>query len=131
MFDSAMRSYITKLVPESEQGSVQGTLSALSLLCNVLAGFVSNHVLDYLISSGSPVYWPGGHFVLAAMLFALASAHSRRVMRMHSGGSTSSSPLRPAAAASPGSLATPPRLGKTHNSGSSDDEESDVSDLLN
>lgn len=123
MFDSAMRSYITKLVPESEQGSVQGTLSALSLLCNVLAGFVSNHVLGYLISSGSPIYWPGGQFVLASLLFGLASVLSRRAMRMHGGGLTPPIPTRSAGTTSPGlSLATPPRLGKTHNSGSSDDE---------
>lgn len=123
MFDSAMRSYITKLVPESEQGSVQGTLSALSLLCNVLAGFVSNHVLGYLISSGSPIYWPGGQFVLASLLFGLASVLSRRAMRMHGGGLAPPIPTRSAGTTSPGlSLATPPRLGKTHNSGSSDDE---------
>ena len=123
MFDSAMRSYITKLVPESEQGSVQGTLSALSLLCNVLAGFVSNHVLGYLISSGSPIYWPGGQFVLASLLFGLASVLSRRAMRMHGGGLTPPILTRSAGTTSPGlSLATPPRLGKTHNSVSSDDE---------
>jgi DHA1 family tetracycline resistance protein-like MFS transporter len=123
MFDSAMRSYITKLVPESEQGSLQGTLSALTLLCNVLAGFVSNHALGWLISSSSPVFWPGGQFVLASMLFGLASLHARRAMRLHSSGSSTSSSISPTRATVAGNpAATPPRLGKTHNSGSSDDE---------
>jgi len=80
MFDSAMRSYITKLLPEGEQGSLQGTLSALTLLCNVAAGFVSNHLLGYLISSSSPVYWPGGHLVVAALLFGAAARSTRRAL---------------------------------------------------
>jgi DHA1 family tetracycline resistance protein-like MFS transporter len=114
MFDSAMRSYITKLVPESEQGSLQGTLSALTLLCNVFAGFASNHVLGWLISSSAPVHWPGGHFVLASALFALASVHARRAMDLHSSASVSS--VGPE---------TPPRqAAKSYpkHSGSSDDE---------
>jgi MFS family permease len=117
MFDSAMRSYITKLVPESEQGSLQGTLSALTLLCNVVAGFVSNHVLGWLISSSAPIHWPGGHFVLASGLFALASLHARRAMDLHSSTSVTS-------AGSNVSPETPPRQGKGNpkDSGSSDDE---------
>ena len=80
MFDSAMRSYITKLLPEGEQGSLQGTLSALTLLCNVAAGFVSNHLFDYLISSSSPVYWPGEQLLFAALLFGAAARSTRRAL---------------------------------------------------
>lgn len=118
MFDSAMRSYITKLVPESEQGSLQGTLSALTLLCNVLAGFLSNHVLGWLISESAPIHWPGGHFLLASGLFALASVHARRAMDLHSSVSVTH------AAGSNVSPETPPRQGKGNqkDSGSSDDE---------
>ena len=45
MFDSAMRTYISRNISESEQGSLQGTLAALGLLSNCAAGFISNHAL--------------------------------------------------------------------------------------
>ena len=83
MFDSAIRSYATKLLPDSEQGSLQGTLSALTLLCNVVAGFTSNLILGFFISDRAPTRWPGGHFLLASVLFAVAALQARFVLRKY------------------------------------------------
>ena len=80
-WDSAARSHASKLLPDSEQGSLQGTLSALTLMCNVVAGVLSNAVFGFFISPRAPVRWPGANFVVAAALVAAGGAVARRATR--------------------------------------------------
>ena len=76
MFDSGQRSYISKQVGESEQGSLQGTLLSISLLTAAFASFLSNLCFSFFLSDtfvrAVGQTFPGGQFLVSAVCFSLA-----------------------------------------------------------
>ena len=81
MFDSGQRSYISKQVGESEQGSLQGTLLSISLLTAAFASFFSNLCFSFFLSDtfveAVGQKFPGGQFLVSILCFTLAECNTK------------------------------------------------------
>lgn len=64
----AGQAIITKSVQPHEQGAVQGSLTALQSIANVIAPIIASNVFAYFISDKAPVHFPGAPLMLSAVL---------------------------------------------------------------
>jgi MFS transporter, DHA1 family, tetracycline resistance protein len=64
----AINAMLSQRVPPNQQGELQGLNGSLSALGLLLAQLVYNNALAHFTSSGSPIYFPGAPFLIAAMM---------------------------------------------------------------
>jgi MFS transporter, DHA1 family, tetracycline resistance protein len=66
----ALQGYISRNVPDNEQGALQGSLSALTSLTAVIGPLLGGAIFGFFTSSRAPVQIPGAAFFFgAALLF--------------------------------------------------------------
>lgn len=79
----AANAIITKSVLPTEQGEVQGALTSLQSIANILGPVLGSTTFAYFISDRAPIYLPGASMFVSAIVAAVglgvaASALSRR-----------------------------------------------------
>ena len=68
----ALMSMITKLVPASEQGALQGALSSIQSLAAIAGPLMATSLFGYFTSPRAPVHLPGAAFLVSAALVAVS-----------------------------------------------------------
>ncbi len=68
----ALQSYITKHVPATEQGAVQGVFAGLASLAGIPGPFIASHSFGWAIAPGRTFHLPGIAFFEGALLMSLA-----------------------------------------------------------
>ncbi len=70
----AIQSLVTSTVDETEQGKIQGALTSLTSLTNIIAPVLFNTLLfSYFISEESPILLPGAPFLVGSCLLAIST----------------------------------------------------------
>jgi DHA1 family tetracycline resistance protein-like MFS transporter len=78
----AIQSLVTSNVDETEQGKIQGALTSLTSLTNIVAPLLFNTFLfSYFISAAAPVHLPGAPFLVGSVLLTLSIFIAVRVFR--------------------------------------------------
>ena len=78
----AIQTLVTSNVDETEQGKIQGALTSLTSLTNIVAPLLFNTFLfSYFISAAAPVHLPGAPFLVGAVLLTLSIFIAARVFR--------------------------------------------------
>ena len=67
-----LQSYLTSQVAPDQQGELQGGLTALQSVTTIIGPVVMTSLFAYTTAEGTPFYFPGSAFLLAAMLMVLA-----------------------------------------------------------
>jgi MFS transporter, DHA1 family, tetracycline resistance protein len=89
----ALQAYITKHVPPSEQGAVQGVYGGLGSLAAIPAPVMATWSFAWGIDPRSPVYLPGIAFFEGALLVALALFLTLRAFRKDHGPPAAAPPV--------------------------------------
>ena len=70
----AIQSLVTSTVDENEQGKIQGSLTSLTSLTNIIAPLFFNSLLfSFFISDASPIHLPGAPFFVASVILVIAT----------------------------------------------------------
>jgi DHA1 family tetracycline resistance protein-like MFS transporter len=78
----AIQSLVTSTVDETDQGKIQGALTSLTSLTNIIAPVLFNTLLfSYFISSHAPIQIPGAPFLVGALLITASVFIAIRVFR--------------------------------------------------
>jgi len=78
----AIQSLVTSTVNETEQGKIQGALTSLTSLTNIIAPVFFNTLLfSYFISDRSPIHLPGAPFLVGSLLLAISTGIAVLVFR--------------------------------------------------
>ncbi|MFK8114339.1 MAG: TCR/Tet family MFS transporter [Rubripirellula sp.] len=78
----AIQSLVTGTVDETEQGKIQGALTSLMSLTNVIAPlFFNTFLFAYFISDKAPVHLPGAPFLVGSFLIATSVFVAIKVFR--------------------------------------------------
>jgi len=79
----AIQSLVTSRVDETEQGTIQGALTSLASLTNIIAPVLFNTLLfSFFISDDAPFNLPGAPFFVGFVLLLVSVAIAIRVFRM-------------------------------------------------
>lgn len=70
----AAQAIITKTVRPYEQGEVQGALTSLQCIAQIVGPLVATRAFGYFISDQAPIYLPGASFFLGAIFSAMGTA---------------------------------------------------------
>lgn len=70
----AAQAIITKTVRPYEQGEVQGALTSLQCIAQIVGPLMATRAFGYFISDQAPIYLPGASFFLGAVFSALGTA---------------------------------------------------------
>lgn len=74
----ALMSMITKLVPPTEQGSLQGALSSVQSLAAIVGPLLATSLFGYFTAPRAPLHLPGAAFLASAVLVALGAILAAR-----------------------------------------------------
>jgi DHA1 family tetracycline resistance protein-like MFS transporter len=77
----AIQSLITRTVAPTEQGFIQGGLTAIQCVANIIGPLIGSQVFAYFISARAPFQLPGASFFVGAFLVAIGwvlAAHATR-----------------------------------------------------
>ena len=77
----ALQAYITKHVPPTEQGAVQGVFAGLASLAGIPGPFIASHSFGWAIAPGRTHHLPGIAFFEGAVLTSLALVLAMRSFR--------------------------------------------------
>jgi DHA1 family tetracycline resistance protein-like MFS transporter len=78
----AIQSLVTSTVDETDQGKIQGALTSLTSLTNIIAPIFFNTLLfSYFISSDAPAKIPGAPFLVGSLLITASVLIAIRVFR--------------------------------------------------
>ena len=77
----AAQGLMSKAVPPNEQGMLQGGLSSVTSITNVLGPLLATNLFGYFISDAAPVKVPGAAFFAGSALLFLALIQARRTFR--------------------------------------------------
>lgn len=77
----ASQSIITRSVPPTEQGEVQGAMMSLQSIAQVIGPAAGGWTLGFFISDRSPVYLPGAPFFLSGLLATIGLVASAWALR--------------------------------------------------
>jgi DHA1 family tetracycline resistance protein-like MFS transporter len=72
---------LSKRIPASEQGELQGALSALRSITSSLAPLAMTRLFSYFTGPAAPVFFPGAPFFAAALLSTIALILVLRTLR--------------------------------------------------
>jgi DHA1 family tetracycline resistance protein-like MFS transporter len=64
----ALQGVMSSEVPANEQGELQGALTGLMSLTNILGPLIMNNLFSYFTGLNAPFYFPGAPFILGAIL---------------------------------------------------------------
>lgn len=67
----ALQGVMSSEVPANEQGELQGALTGLMSLTNMLGPLIMNNLFAYFTGPTAPVYFPGAPFILGAILVVI------------------------------------------------------------
>ena len=73
---------ITRLVPASEQGALQGALSGVQSLAAIAGPLLATSLFGYFTSPRAPVHLPGAAFLVSAVLVAIGVVLAARGARL-------------------------------------------------
>ena len=77
---------MTSSVDDTEQGKIQGALTSLTSLTNIIAPILFNTLLfSYFISDEAPVQVPGAPFFVGVVLLIISLVIALRVFRKFPG----------------------------------------------
>ncbi len=79
----AAQSIITRSVPRDQQGTVQGAMTSLQSVANVLGPLIGSSVFAYFISDRAPFQLPGAPFFVGAILSFLGLVIAAIVLQRH------------------------------------------------
>lgn len=79
----AAQSIITRSVPRDQQGTVQGAMTSLQSVANVLGPLIGSSAFAYFISERAPFKLPGAPFYVGAILSFLGLVIAAIVLRRH------------------------------------------------
>lgn len=69
----AMNAIISRRVPATEQGEVQGALASVGGITSIVAPVLLTSVFAYFTQKNAPVYFPGSAFLAAGLMLAIAA----------------------------------------------------------
>ncbi len=82
----ALNAILSHLVPQDEQGELQGAIASIGSLTSIISPVAMTSLFAWFTSAAAPVYFPGASFLAASLaeltaltLFALA--HARKASR--------------------------------------------------
>jgi DHA1 family tetracycline resistance protein-like MFS transporter len=67
----ALQGVMSSEVPADEQGELQGALTGLMSLTNMLGPLIMNNLFSYFTGPNAPIYFPGAPFILGAILVVI------------------------------------------------------------
>ncbi len=67
-----LQSYLVGQVPANQQGELQGGLTAIQSLTTIFGPLIMTGIFFYTTKDGTPFYFPGSAFILAAILMAIS-----------------------------------------------------------
>ncbi len=67
----ALQALMSRATPDSQQGELQGVLTALHALSMIISPLIMTSVFAYFVSQTAPIYLPGAPFLLALVLMAV------------------------------------------------------------
>jgi DHA1 family tetracycline resistance protein-like MFS transporter len=67
----ALQGVMSSEVPANEQGELQGALTGLMSLTNILGPLIMNNLFSYFTGPSAPFYFPGAPFILGAILVVI------------------------------------------------------------
>ena len=76
----ALRSILSKQVPEDAQGELQGAITSLNSLTAIVAPLLMTQLFSYFTSERAAFYFPGAAFAAAALLMLVSLVLFRRVI---------------------------------------------------
>ncbi len=79
----AGQSLMSRSVPPNEQGMLQGGLTSLTAITQIVGPPIATHLFDFFISPRAPFYFPGAAFLAGAVLLAVALALIIRAFAKH------------------------------------------------
>ena len=82
----AVQSYITRHVPPTEQGAVQGVFAGLMSLAGIPGPLISTWSFGWAVGPGQPAWLAGMPFFICASLVTFALILAVRSFRQHPGG---------------------------------------------
>lgn len=97
----AMQALITKMIPATEQGAVQGALSSIRGMTEIMGPLIATNLFGYFTSPSAPVQVPGAAFLASAFMVAIGAALAVRSARPASAMEVSTVPARELAAPPP------------------------------
>ncbi len=78
----AIQALVTRAVPASEQGILQGAITSMSTASGIVASPISGGLFDYFIGARAPIHLPGIAYLVGAALFAAALVVAVRSIRV-------------------------------------------------
>ncbi len=67
-----LQAYLVGQVPANQQGELQGGLTAIQSLTTIFGPLIMTGIFFYTTKEGTPFYFPGSAFILAAILMAIS-----------------------------------------------------------
>ena len=84
---AALNAILSHLVPDNEQGELQGTIASIGSLTAIASPLIMTNLFAYFTAPGTPVYFPGASFLAAAIcelgalaIFAAAKARKAKTV---------------------------------------------------
>jgi len=77
----AMQALITKMIPATEQGAVQGALSSIRGMTEIIGPLLATNLFAYFTSDAAPLKVPGAAFLAASVLVAIGAVLAVRGTR--------------------------------------------------
>ena len=68
----SVQSIVSNLVPDNEQGELQGALTSLISVASIIGPILMTSVFYYFTKDDSPLYFPGSPFLMGGFLFIVA-----------------------------------------------------------
>jgi DHA1 family tetracycline resistance protein-like MFS transporter len=69
----ALSAIMSKTLPATEQGELQGAIASINGLTSIAAPPLLTNLFGYFTSTSAPVYFPGSAFLAAALCYVLAA----------------------------------------------------------
>jgi DHA1 family tetracycline resistance protein-like MFS transporter len=76
-----LQSYLASRVAENQQGELQGGLTAIQSLTTIFGPLMMTGIFFYTTKDGTPFYFPGSAFALAAILIAISFGIAYSLLR--------------------------------------------------
>ena len=80
----AVQGLISRNTPDNEQGAVQGALTSLASLGQIIAPLLSTRLFGYFITPQAPIHLPGASFLVSGVLTILALVLAERALKRFS-----------------------------------------------
>lgn len=77
----SIQSYISNLIPQNEQGQIQGGITSVISLTAIIGPLIMTNLFSYFSSKDTPIYFPGAPFILAGILALTALTIAARYFK--------------------------------------------------